>query len=298
MRLGLCCKFLEEPIRFRITTAKNLSNLDRNAQIDKLSELCLSNAQSLFQSINYCTDNHIGCFRVNSQFFPLKTHPDIMYDMNDLPDVEQIKKILSDCKNFSTDKNIRLTFHPDQFILLSSPKKDVVEKSIADLNYQAELSELIGADVINIHGGGAYGDKQSALNRMEKIFSGLDDRIKSRLTFENDDRVYTPSDLLPFCKKHNVPLVYDVHHHRCLPDGLSIAEATEAALSTWNREPLFHISSPRNTWKGAYPGYHHDYIDINDFPEKWIGLDITVEVEAKAKEVAVKKLYNQLKNRQ
>jgi len=295
LRLGLCCKFLEEPIRFRITTAKNLSKYDRKDQLDKLSELCLSNAQALMQSIEYCSNNNIGCFRVNSQILPLKTHPDIKYDLIDLPDGEQIKKIFLDCKIFSIDHNIRLTFHPDQFILLSSPKPDVIEKSIADLEYQAEVGEFIGADVINIHGGGGYGDKQSALARMGNIFSGLNDRIKSRLTLENDDRVYTPFDLLPFCEKHKIPLVYDAHHHKCLPDGMTVAEVTKAALSTWNREPLFHISSPKNGWAGAYPGYHHDYIDIKDFPMEWIDLDITVEVEAKAKELAVKKLYNQLK---
>ena len=297
MRLGLCCKFLEEPIRFRITTAKNLSKFDRKDQLDKLSELCLSNAYALMQSIEYCSNNNIGCFRVNSQILPLKTHPDIKYDLIDLPDGEKIKKIFSDGKKFSIENNIRLSFHPDQFILLSSPKKDVVEKSIADLDYQAEVSELIGADVINIHGGGGYGDKQSALARMGNVFSSLSDRIKSRLTLENDDRVYTPADLLPFCETNGIPLVYDVHHHRCLSDSLSVAEATKAALATWNREPLFHVSSPKNGWEGAYPSYHHDYIDIKDFPQEWMNLDITVEVEAKAKELAVKKLYNQLKNK-
>jgi UV DNA damage endonuclease len=114
------------------------------------------------------------------------------------------------------------------------------------------------------------------------------------LVVENDDRIYTPDDLLNFCTHNKVPFVYDVHHHRCLPDGLSVEHVTEAALATWDREPLFHISSPKFGWKSSRPTLHHDFIDIHDFPECWHGLSITVEVEAKAKEAAVKKLASQL----
>ena len=87
-----------------------------------------------------------------------------------------------------------------------------------------------------------------------------------------------------------IPLVYDVHHHRCLRDGLSVERASELAVQTWNREPVFHISSPLNGWNGAAVNKHHDYIDQRDFPECWLNLNITVEVEAKAKELAVLKL--------
>lgn len=91
-----------------------------------------------------------------------------------------------------------------------------------------------------------------------------------------------------------IPLVYDVHHHRCLPDGLSVAAATEQSLKTWDREPLFHISSPKDGWSGPNPRKHHDYIDIHDLPKEWLSMDITVEVEAKAKEPAIRKLIADL----
>ena len=114
------------------------------------------------------------------------------------------------------------------------------------------------------------------------------------MTVENDDKTYTPADLLPICKATGIPLVYDVHHHRCNPDGMSVEQATRKALATWDREPMFHISSPIEGWDRPKPERHHDFIDVTDFPNCWRRKKITVEVEAKAKELAVKKLKNEL----
>ncbi len=294
IRLGLCCQFAEEPIKFFTTTATSILKMDREAALAKLSRLCLQNAESLIKALAYCQEHHIGAFRINSQILPLKTHPEAGYEISDLPDAEQIVTTFKSCREFSTDGTVRLSFHPDQFILLSSPNEQVTERSIADLNYQAEVSEWVGADVMNIHGGGAYGDKAAALKRVIDNVKQLSPSVRKILTFENDDKIYAPEDLLPVCRETGIPLVYDVHHHRCHPDGFTIEQATQAALATWNREPLFHISSPKDGWEGPKPARHHDYIDINDFPACWRQLDLTIDVEAKAKELAVKRLFDEL----
>lgn len=296
IRFGLCCQFVGQPIKFRTSTATYIKKLSRDAQLTKLSNLCLDNAQALLKAIEFCAGNAIGCFRVNSQIWPLKTHPEVGYDFFELPDSFVIAETLSQCQAHAAKQNIRLTFHPDQFVLLSSPREDVVRKSIEELDYQSQVSEMIGADVINIHAGGSYGDKKTALKRMAAALKCLKSSVRNRLTLENDDRIYTPEDLLPFCRAHKVPLVYDVHHHRCLSDGLTIQQATEAALKTWDREPLFHISSPRQGWKDPHPAWHHDYINKKDFPAEWLDIDMTVEVEAKAKELAVIKLRQELES--
>ena len=121
--------------------------------------------------------------------------------------------------------------------------------------------------------------------------------MRQRLTVENDEKSYAPADLLGLCMSVGVPLVYDVHHHRCNPDGLGVEEATNQAIATWDREPLFHISSPLEGWRGPQPHRHHDFISVREFPECWLKLDVTVEVEAKAKEVAIRRLRAALMKR-
>jgi UV DNA damage endonuclease len=296
LRLGLCCQFSAEPIKFRTTTVTSILKLSRQKRLEKLSALCMGNANALLDSLEYCADHGIGAFRINSQILPVKTHPDAGYEITELPDSKAIVSRFQECGVFAQANDLRLSFHPDQFVVLNSPNPKTLEHSKAELNYQAEVAEWVGADTINIHGGGAYGNKKSALLALRNNVATLPAPVRSRLTLENDDKVYTPSDLLPVCEDLNVPLVYDVHHHRCHPDNLSIEEATEKARNTWTSEPLFHISSPLEGWNGPKPQRHHDYITLKDFPPSWIGWPLTVEVEAKAKERAVEKLLKELKS--
>ena len=261
----------------------------------KLSRLCLQNADSLLAALQFCADNGIGNFRINSQILPIKTHSTHGYAIADLPAATEIIRQFEACRKFAAEHQLRTCFHPDQFVVLNSPRLDVVQQSVLELEYQAEVAEWVGADVINIHGGGAYGNKQQALADFARNLNLLSNQVKSRLTVENDDKTYTPADLLPLCIAEGIPLVYDVHHHRCHSDGMSIEEATHKASSTWNREPMFHISSPLDGWTGPKPERHHDFIDIQDFPACWQKKTITVEVEAKAKELAVLKLLAALK---
>lgn len=297
VRLGLCCQFFSQEIKFRTTTARAVGALSRKDRLAKLAELCRHNGESLLKALTFCAGNKIGSFRVLSPILPLKTHPELGYRVEGLPGGRALRERFEECGRFAAQNNIRTTFHPDQFVVLNSPRRDVVKSSIRELEYQAEVAEWLGADVVNIHAGGMFGDKPKALKTFRTNLSRVSERVRQRLTLENDDRTYTPEDLLPLCEAEGIPFVYDIHHHRCHPDRLSDEESTRRALSTWNREPLFHISSPLEGWKGPKPNRHHDYINLRDFPVFWQRLDVTVEVEAKAKELAVERLLRDLEKR-
>ena len=293
LRFGLCCLFKNEAVTFRTTTVKALSTIPRDRQLVKLSEICLHNVHNLQHALETVHRLGIGAFRIMSPLFPRMTHPEAGYTLALLPDGEAIGTVLEACRLFALQQQIRLSFHPDQFVVLSSPHAHVVANSIQELEYQALLAEMVGAEVINIHAGGVYGDKQAALQRFGGVHEGLPESVRCRLTLENDDVSYTPEDLLPLCVKQGIPLVYDVHHHRCNPDSLSVEDVTDLAAATWRtagREQYCHISSPKAGWESGSPRPHADFIDPEDVPECWLGRNMTVDVEAKAKELAVVRL--------
>jgi len=294
MRLGLCCQFAEEPIKFRQTTATALRKLSRTERDLKLSDVALHNASSLLLALEFCAKSGIGAFRVTSKLLPLRTHPEVPYAIEDLPRGRQILDVLRACGQFASRAGLRVSFHPDQFVVLGSPHEHVVESSIDEIEYQAEVSEWIGADVITIHVGGASGGKEAGLERLRRNLDRLSAAARERLTVENDDRIYTPLDLFEFCEMTGVPLVYDVHHHRCLPDGWPEKAAWERALETWRREPVLHVSSPDGGWSAPKPQRHAEHIDPRDFPREWTSLEVTVDVEARAKELAVIRLRDEL----
>jgi len=291
LQFGLCCIFLSQPVKFKILYANNIKNLKRKEQLQKISELCLSNSINLQHGLEILNKFNIKSFRINSKFFPLYTHPDISYQLTDLPDYGEIIKNLALVKESAEKNQIRLSFHPDQFVIISSPHQKVVENSIAELEYHGLLAELVGAEVVNIHIGGKYDSKDETIKRFATNFQKLSPRIQRILTIENDDIIYTPADVKKLSYIVGIPFVYDIHHHRCNPDNLNEREATELCIKSWknlrpNQKPYFHISSSKN------PGtrYHSDYINPNDIPEFWHKINATVDVEAKAKELAVIKL--------
>lgn len=291
VRLGLCCTFLEHPIKFRATTARFVAGKPVPEQRLFLGELALHNARALVAAVRWCADHRVGAFRISSRLLPLATHPVLGYTLGELPLWRETSLQLANARALARQHDIRLSFHPDQFVVPGSVSPAVVDSSLAELEHQAEVAELVGAEQLTLHGGGAQPDRQTALDRLERALDRLSARARSRIALENDDRVFRVHDLLPLCERAGLPLVYDVHHHRCLPSGLHVDEATERAVGTWKgREPWVHISSPKDGWRSSRPHLHADYIEPCDVPRSWLGLRVTVDVEAKAKERAVLRL--------
>jgi UV DNA damage endonuclease len=288
IRLGLCCQFLDAPIRFRSATHRYVGGLDAASRLAYLTSIAADNAAALDAAVERCAALGIGAFRITSQILPLGTHPVSGYVLDALDPSGAITEAYRAAGARARDLDIRLSFHPDQFVVLNSEREQVVTSSIGELEFQATVAELIGIDTLVLHGGGTAGGMTAALERLERGIDRLSDRARSRMALENDDRQFAPADLLPLAERLGIPLVYDAHHHRCRPDGLTVAEATDAATATWRgQEPWFHISSPRDGWGAANPRPHADLVDPADFPVEWLGRQATVDVEAKAKERAV-----------
>jgi UV DNA damage endonuclease len=296
LRLGLCCQFLDSPIRFRTATHRYVSTLTPAGRRTYLATIAADNAAALAAAVERCAELGIGGFRINSQMLPLGTHPVSGYALEALDKVGEIRAAFTRARELARARGIRLSFHPDQFVVINSERAEVVRSSVEELEHQAGMAETVGADTVVFHGGSAAGGVPAAVERLERGLELPSDRARRVVALENDDHRFAPADLLPLCRKLGVPLVYDAHHHRCHPDGLSVDEATDLAAATWGeREPYAHISSPREGWNGGNARPHADFIDIADFPRSWIGRRMTLDVEAKQKERAVLRLLDDLR---
>tara|TARA_R110001599_G_scaffold303730_3_gene509683 strand:+ start:849 stop:1754 length:906 start_codon:yes stop_codon:yes gene_type:complete len=264
--------------------------------VEYASALALENVQDLITIIKWNKNNNINFYRMSSDMFPWMSE----YNFNELPDYKKIKDMLANAGRVSKEYSQRLTFHPGPFNVLCSPREDVVKKTISELNKHSEIMDMMNLsrtqyNKINIHVGGVYGDKKTAMDRWIVNFEKLDEGAKSRLTVENDDKesCYTVEDLIYIHKATNVPIVFDYHHHSCHSGDMSHKDALYMAISTWpkNITPATHVSEPRDEKNKRA---HHEYVlsEVNNY-----GIDIDIMMEAKAKEGAVikyKKIHKEL----
>lgn len=281
----------------KITTNRGMVRKTFDSKgLNYVSELALQNVRDLIEIIKWNHQNGIHFYRMSSDMFPWMSE----YKFSDLPNYGKIKTLLLGVGNLANKYNQRLTFHPGPFNVLASPNNEVVKKTLSELNKHSEIMDMMGLSTtphnkINIHIGGVYGDKSSALHRWSDNFNLLDENTKKRLTIENDDKVsaYTVKDLMFIHEQTGIPIVFDYHHHTCHPDGMTHKEALSLAMSTWQDgiTPIVHVSEPRDDKNFRA---HHDYVlsEIDTY-----GYDVDVMMEAKAKELAVlkyKSLFNDL----
>ena len=287
-----------------------------------VSEIVLKNIKDQLQIVQWNIDNGIEVYRMSGSLFPWMSE----YQIKDLPDYAEIKSILAKTGKLAMSNNQRLSFHPGQFCVLCSPTNQTVENAITELERHSEIMDMMQLPVspaakINIHVGGAYGDKTAALKRWCKNFKRLSKNTRKRLVIENDDKasMYSVYDLYHgVYLKVGVPITFDYHHHKFQTGGLSEEDALKLAASTWPKgiRPCTHYSESRRTEKKLiiedickqnnitleemqdWPTLSKHYKEFSKIKEQahadyivnkpdCYGLDIDCVVEAKAKEQSI-----------
>ena len=296
MNLGYAC--INETLKKDgITTNRSLkkATLDKKG-LEYVSELALENVRDLEKVIQWNLENDIMFFRMSSNIIPWANK----IDWHNIKDIDEIKTILKRCGDFATKHEIRLTMHPGQFVVLTSPHKHVIENSISELKAHSDLMNYMGLsetpyNKINIHMGATYGDKINSSKTFIKNFKTLPDDIRNRLTVENDDKgvMYSTTDLYKLVHEEiGLPIVFDYHHHTFCTGGQTEQEALTLATTTWGSiKPVVHYSESKALNEGLKVRLqaHSDYING---PIDTYGLDIDVMLECKAKELALLKLRN------
>ncbi|MEG4055919.1 MULTISPECIES: UV DNA damage repair endonuclease UvsE [unclassified Microcoleus] len=283
--LGLVCITTSDAVRFRTVTRKRLLQLSGTEQETVLRELYTDNLKRLDKAIDFCFANQIKLYRMTSALFPFADT-----DLGEAV-LHSMTEELRNTGDRALSLGIRLVLHPDQFVVLSSDKPDVVANSIKILATHALILDILGQPrspqaLMNIHGG-----KSDRTSQLKSVIRDLPESIRSRLTFENDEYAYSSSEILEVCLDTGVPMVFDAHHHVIHEhletyDEPSVAEMLAAARTTWSvpEWQLVHISNGREFF--ADPR-HSDL--ITEMPNCYYQAP-WIEVEAKFKELAIEKL--------
>jgi UV DNA damage endonuclease len=261
--------------------------------LDYVSDLALLNVKDLKTIVQWNNEMGVKLFRLSSQIFPWQDE----YDFNQLKDYKEICKLMLEIGHIAEENNQRLTMHPGPYNCLASPNQKVVEKTIRELDCHSEQMNMLGFkpspyNKINIHVGGAYGDKESTLTRFCKNFELLRSDTKKRLVIENDDspNEYSVKDLYEgIFKSIGIPITFDYFHHKFNTGGLTEEEALKLASTTWPKgiTQCCHYSESRQKEKldeSIRPQAHSDIIYEKI---KTYGLEPDIVIEAKLKEQAI-----------
>ena len=202
----------------------------------------------LCEVIGYLRRHGIHMYRMGSDLAPYATHPDMPQFHN------MVKESTNDLAHFgrlAREADVRLSFHPSQFIVLNSENEKLTVKSMWDLDSQAEILDRMECGpeaVMVVHVGGAYGDRESGWRRWAETWKRLGEPVRRRLVLENDDIRFSAADVLKVHEATGVKCVWDYQHHWCFnPEGLPLVETLERFCRTWPEgvRPKMHFSCAR-----------------------------------------------------
>jgi UV DNA damage endonuclease len=281
----------------RTITFTRYKKLTKEERKEKLLSITKENLQNTTRTLLFNAAYQIPLYRFSSSIVPLATHPEVRWNFID-PFINEWKEI----GQIVTEHKMRVSFHPNQFTLFTSPKKEITENSIIDMDYHYQMLAAMGIEensMINIHIGGAYGDKKTTLVRFAENLKQLPSHIKDRMTLENDDKTYTALETLKVCEIEQIPFVFDYHHHYANSLEEPLSDLLPRIFKTWELSklrPKVHLSSPKSEKEIRSHAVYVDVQFILPFLQlvKELNVDIDVMIEAKKKDLALMKLLNDL----
>jgi UV DNA damage repair endonuclease len=232
---------------------------------------------------------------------------------------EHCAKIFAPVGETARRLGVRISFHPGQFCVLASESDEIVERSILEFEYHADMARWMGYGAtwhdhgfkINVHLSGKGGPA-----KFLKTLGRLTPEARNLITIENDEM--TNGLDVTLAVADSVALVLDVHHH-WINTGEYIEPRDPRAqrvVESWRgTRPALHYSVSREDVVVGHDPHvrpdltallgaghkkqklraHSDFMwnaAVNDwalqFTDQW-----DIQVEAKGKNLASEMLYNQ-----
>ncbi|KAB2835325.1 MAG: UV DNA damage repair endonuclease UvsE [Candidatus Brocadia sp.] len=289
MKIGYPC--INRSIGCTANSTFRLASYSRENLISKVE----NNLSCLRKILEFNVRHGLLFFRISSDLVPFASHPICRFDW-----LNHFKTEFKEIGAFIRKNDLRISMHPDQFVLINAKESDIVKRSIKELEYHCDLLDALGLDKtarVQIHVGGVYGDKDKSMQRFIREYGKLGMKIKKRLVIENDDKLYSVKDCLAISNETGIPVLFDNFHHQCLNHGETNREALIIAKNTWKNSdgPLMVDYSSQK--KGTRKGTHTEHITMRLFRQflaETAGLDFDIMLEIKDKEKSALKVIKAL----
>ncbi|MCA0972445.1 UV DNA damage repair endonuclease UvsE [Halobacillus litoralis] len=288
---------------YEATPAKTMTfaryqKLDPDTQVQELERITERNLQNTIRNLHFNVAHELPLYRFSSSIAPLATHDEVPWDY-----ITPFQSLYEEIGSIVRRHRLRTSFHPNQFTLFTSDKPHVTANAVKDLEYHyamLQAMDLHEESHINIHVGGAYGDKEKAVARFHENLKQLPEPIKKQLTLENDDKTYTTTETLEVCEKEAIPMMFDYHHYMANhTEEESLETLLPRFFKTWDHMPVppkIHISSPKNEkeYRSHAGSVDLDFIRPLLKELKSQGEPVDFMIEAKDKDHAVLKLIEDI----
>ena len=275
-------------------TYAQYQKLGKDAAMKVLADRSLNNIKAIHSILKECGKNGWN-YRIGSNVFPLMTHPDLTFTVDDFYNAAEIHAEFAAAAVTIKQYNIRCSMHPDQFVVPASPNANTRKNSIRDLEQHAIIMDMLDLPrsyeaPINIHMN-CYNDGnfEEAADRFLESYKLMSEGVRSRLVLENEDkpRSWTVVNLYNHVyRRAGIPITFDNLHHLCNSGGESDSHAFHLALNTWPKDvvPLFHFSESA---AGNNPRAHADFPTM--LPDIYANHKdpLHLDFEFKLKEVAI-----------
>ena len=227
-RIGFACKLIDGPSQIdgikqtdnckqyntSTTTVAWLNRQSRAVAEEKLWELMKHNIEAcrlLVEKVG-TFDENLRMVRLSSDILPVYTQQDWSWFWR-LPDVRAYcEREFRRVGDLARQNNVRLSFHPGQFTVLASESDNIVERSIEEFEYHADMVRWMGFGQtfqdfkINVHISGRRGP-----NGIRAILPRLSTEARNCITIENEEITHNLNTCLELVDV--VPIVLDIHHH-------------------------------------------------------------------------------------
>ncbi|WP_412460103.1 UV damage endonuclease UvsE [Pseudomonas sp. SC11] len=261
-RLGFACQYrhphrdqsikvleaIERAFNPRTTTLRWLSGASQEAARAKLLELVEHNLDAQMRLLAHVAElpPMLHMLRLSSDLLPLYSHPDVAAFYQDADVQTLLQQRFAALGAFARAHDIRLSFHPGQYCVLGSDRPEVVENSLAEFEYHADMIRWMGYGQrfqdfkCNLHIAGRLG-----ADGIRAVWPRLSSEARNVITFENDEKTYGVDDCLGLADL--APVVLDIHHCWIHENDYIEPHAPRVAqiIDSWRGvRPTMHYSQP------------------------------------------------------